>query len=141
MTEAAQISELQQRVNAIEVRFSGSVEESRERSERLSSLLEAMEEGFARSRRDFERLNDELVRVSEENQQLRGMLQTLLAVTDDSTVRGIGAAMRELETRINRLVDTASSISGTLGQSPSDMVRDSSPSTDRILPVCGPSRH
>lgn len=119
-THAPDMSELQRRVEAIQLRFSGSARESHERGERLVGLIEAMEQGFARNQRDIEALTRELALANDENRQLRSMLHTLLAVTDNSDPRGIGAAMRELESQINRLVDTASSISGTLGKAPTE---------------------
>ncbi len=121
---APDMSELQRRVEAIQHRFSGSAQESRERGERLVGLIEAMEQGFVRSQRDIESLTRELTRANDENRQLRSMLHTLLAVTDDSDPRGLGAAMRELESQINRLVETASSISGTLGRAPGETEGD-----------------
>ncbi len=109
MTELA---ELRQRVKSVGARFRGTNEEDRKRSERLVSLLKSVEEGFARSQHENKRLNEELACANEEKQQIQAMLQTLLAEGEDTGTRGTGAAMRDLEDRIDRLVETASSVSG-----------------------------
>ncbi len=49
MTELA---DLRQRVKSVGARFRGTAEEDRTRSERLSSLLSAVEGGFARSQHE-----------------------------------------------------------------------------------------
>ena len=123
MTELA---ELRQRVKSIGARFRGTAEEDRKRSKRLSSLLSLVEEGFACSQHQIQSLSEELARANDEIQQLRTMLQTLLAEGEDTGARGTGAAMRELEDRINCLVETASSISETVSRGAPEMTKDSS---------------
>ncbi len=122
MTELA---ELQQRVKSVGARFRGTAEEDRKRSERLVSLLKSVEEGFARSQHEIKRLNEELARSNEEKEQIQAMLQTLLAEGEDTGARGTGTAMRELEDRINCLVETASSISGAASSDAPEMTKDS----------------
>jgi transcription elongation GreA/GreB family factor len=122
MTELA---ELQQRVKSVGARFRGTVEEDRKRSERLSSLLSLIEEGFARSQHEIKRLNEELARANEEKEQIQAMLQDLLAEGEDTGARETGTAMRELEDRINRLIETASSISGAASSDAPEMTKDS----------------
>jgi len=122
MTELA---ELQQRVKSVGARFRGTTEDDRKRSKRLSSLLSLIEEGFARSQHEIKRLSEELARANEEKQQIQAMLQALLAEGDATGARGPGTAMRELEDRINRLVETASSISGAASSDASEMTKDS----------------
>ncbi len=122
MTELA---ELQQRVKSVGARFRGTAEEDRKRNDRLSSLLSLVEEGFARSQHEIKRLSEELARANEEKQQIQALLQTLLAEGEDTGARGTGTAMRELEDRINRLVEAASSISGTTSSDAPEMTDDS----------------
>jgi len=122
MTELA---ELRQRVMSVGARFRGTAEEDRKRSERLSSLLSAVEGGFARSQHEIKRLNEELARANEEKEQIQAMLQDLLAEGEDTGARGAGTAMRELEDRINRLIETASSISGAASSDAPEMTKDS----------------
>ncbi len=122
MTELA---ELRQRVTSVGARFRGTNEEDRKRSERLVSLLKSVEEGFARSQHENKRLNEELACANEEKQQIQAMLQTLLAEGEDTGTRGTGAAMRDLEDRIDRLVETASSVSGAASSDAPEMTKDS----------------
>ncbi len=120
-----ELAELRQRVKAAGERLGEAAEEDRKRSERLVSLLKSVEEGFARSQHEIKRLNEELARSNEEKEQIQAMLQTLLAEGEDTGARGAGAAMRELEDRISRLVETASSISGAASSDAPEMKKDS----------------
>ena len=122
MTELA---ELRQRVEAVGARFRGTADEDRKRSERLSSLLSLIEEGFARGQHEIKRLNEELARGNEEKEQVQAMLQDLLAEGEDTGARETGTAMRELEDRIDRLFETASSISGATSSDAPEMTKDS----------------
>ncbi len=115
---------LGQRVKSVGARFRGTAEEDRKRGERLVSLLKSVEEGFARSQHEVKRLNEDLAHANEEKQQIQAMLQTLLAEAEDTGARGTGTAMRELEDRINRLVEAASSISGTVSSDVPEMTKD-----------------
>jgi len=128
MTELA---ELRQRVMSVGARFKSTTEEDRKRSERLSRLLSAVEGGFARSQHEIKRLNEELARVNEEKERIQAMLQDLLAEGEDTGARGTGTATRELEDRIDRLIETASSISGAASSDAPEMTKDS-PATVNI---------
>ncbi len=119
------LAELRLRVQSVGARFRGTAEEDRKRNERLSSLLSLVEEGFARSQHEIKRLNEELARSNEEKEQVQAMLQDLLAEGEATGARGTGTATRELEDRINRLVEAASSISGTVSSSAPEMTDDS----------------
>ncbi len=120
-----ELAELRQRVEAAGERLGEAAEEDQKLHERLSGLLSVVEEGFAHSQHKIESLSEELARANEEKQQLQAMLQTLLAGAEDDSVRGIGATRRELEVHINRLVETASSINGTLGEGAPEMTKGS----------------
>ncbi len=81
------LAELRQRVKLVGEHSISTAEEDRKRSERLSRLLGAVEESFARSQQEIKRSNEDLACANEdlacandEVQQLRTMLQTLLAV-------------------------------------------------------------
>ncbi len=128
MTELA---ELRQRVMSVGARFKSTTEEDRKRSERLSRLLSAVEGGFARSQHEIKRLNAELARSNEEKEQIQAMLQDLLAEGEATGARGTGTATRELEDRIDRLIETASSISGAASSDAPEMTKDS-PATVNI---------
>ncbi len=122
MTELA---ELRQRVMSVGARFRGAVEEDGKRNERASSLLKLIEEGFARSQHEIKRLNEELARSNEEKEQAQSMLQDLLAEGEAAGARGTNVATRDLEDRINRLVEAASSISGATSSDAPEMTKDS----------------
>ncbi len=119
------LAELRLRVKSVGARFRGTAEEDRKGNKRLSSLLSLVEEGFARSQHEIKRLNEELARSNEEKEQVQAMLQDLLAEGEATGARGTGTATRELEDRINRLVEAASSISGTVSSSAPEMTDDS----------------
>ncbi len=85
------LAELRQLVKPVGARFRGTAEEDRKHSERLSSLLGSVEEGFARSQREIKRSNEDLARANNEIQQLQVMLETLLAEGEDTGVREASA--------------------------------------------------
>ncbi len=111
-----ELAELRQRVEAAGESLGEAAAENQKLHERLLGLLSVVEECFAHSQHKIESLSEELARTNEEKQQLQAMLQTLLAETEGDSVRAIGATRRELEARINSLVEAASSISETLGE-------------------------
>ena len=119
------LAELRQRVKSVGEHFIGTAEEDRKRSERVSRLLGVVEESFARSQQEIKRSNEDLACANEENQQLRTMLQALLADVEDNGASGTSGAMRDLEDQANRLVEAASSISGTVSSSAPEMTKDS----------------
>ncbi len=90
-TQTTDLAELRQRVKAAGERLGEAAEEDRKRSERLSSLLSVVEEGFARSQQEIKRSNEDLARANDEIQQLRTMLQTPLAEGEDPGVREASA--------------------------------------------------
>ncbi len=119
------LAELRQRVKSVGERFIGTAEEDRKRSERVSRLLGVVEKSFARSQQEIERSNEGLACANDEVQQLRTMVQTLLADVEDNGASGTSGAMRDLEDQANRLVEAASSISGTVSSSAPEMTKDS----------------
>ncbi len=126
------LAELRQHVKSVGEHFISTAEEDRKRSERVSRLLGVVEESFARSQQKIERSNEDLACANEdlacandEVQQLRTMLQALLAVVKDTGASGTSGAMRDLEDQANCLVEAASSISGTVSSSAPEMTKDS----------------
>ena len=119
------LAELRQRVESAGARFRGTAEEDRKRSEQLSRLLGGVEESFARSQQEIKRSNEGLACANDEIQQLRTMLQTLLAEVEDTGASGTSGAKRDLEDQANRLVEAASSISETVSSSAPEITRDS----------------
>ncbi len=126
------LAELRQHVKSVGEHFVDTAEEDRKRSERVSRLLGVVEESFARSQQEIERSNEDLACANEdlacandEVQQLRTMVQALLAESEDTGARGTSGAMRDLEDQANRLLEAASSISGTVSSSAPEMTKDS----------------
>lgn len=107
MGREVRLEELQQRAKSFEAHFLGAIEDYRERSERLSSLLDAVEERIVRKESEIKRLSEERARAREDAEQFRAMLGTLLAATEDDCTNGIGSVLPELEHRIQNLVETA----------------------------------
>jgi hypothetical protein len=143
MTE---ISDLKRRVEAVGEKFGRLAEQEDSYGERLTGLLNAVEEGFAQSQRETQKLKTELDSAYEEvkkltgelesakyemrqrsgelddvkqereklaseldgardeSRQLRSMLLTLLEAVEGGGNLDPGAAMRKLESRIDRIV-------------------------------------
>ena len=120
-----EFAELRQRVEAAGERLGEAAKEDQKLYERLSGLLSVVEEGFVHNQHKVKSLSEELASANEEKRQLQAMLQTLLTEAEDDSVRGIGATRSELEARINRLIETASSISGTLGEGATESTKGS----------------
>ena len=98
------IAALQKRVETAGDRFSRMAEQQRTNGTRLAGLLQSVEERFACSRLEIDRLGGELTHSKEENQQLRGWLQSLLAAAEDCGQTGDAETMGGLEQRISSLL-------------------------------------
>ena len=127
-----ELAELRQRVEAAGESLGEAAAENQKLHERLLGLLSVVEECFAHSQHKIESLSEELARTNEEKQQLQAMLQTLLAETEGDSVCAIGATRRELEARINSLVEAASSISETLGEGVTKLIMGSAVAVNTI---------
>ncbi len=119
------LAELRQRVKSVGEHFVDTAEEDRKRSERVSRLLGVVKESFARSQQEIKRSNEDLACANDEVQQLRTMVQALLAESEDTGARGTSGEMRDLEDQANRLLEAASSISGTVSSSAPEMTEHS----------------
>ena len=151
----SEISDLKQRVEAVGQKFGRLAEQESSYGERLAGLLNAVEEGFARSQRETQTLKAELQNATselqnttselqntaselenarsdvmkltdeldaakdearrrsserddarDESKQLRGMLLALLEAVETGGNLDLGSTMRNLESRIDRIVST-----------------------------------
>jgi hypothetical protein len=112
MGQGAELSGLQQRVEAAGARFSEVAEDSRRRGERLASLLDQVEKGVVRGRHEIDRLSRALAEAREENAQILGLLQTLLAMAERVDEPGDRIVLCDLEARVDRLHDQAVAMNG-----------------------------
>ena len=117
MGQGPEISELQQRVEAVGVRFGEVAEDSRQRGERLASLLGQVEKGVVRGRHEIDWLTQALEAATEENTQLLGLLETLLTMAEKIDGPGDRIVLCDLEARVDRLHDQAVSMNGVVDSS------------------------
>jgi len=107
MGQGVELSELQQRVETVGMRFGEVAEDSRQRGERLASLLDQVEKGVVRSRHEIDRLTRALAEAREENAQTLALLQSLLAMAEKIDGPGERIVLCDLEARVDRLRDQA----------------------------------
>ncbi len=108
------LAELRQRVKSVGARFGDTAEEDRKRSQRLSSLLSVVEESFARSQREIQRLHEELARAKEEKQQIQNRTKS-----GDSTGpvhRRLGSLCNKDRNTLHKIIKRVSLQTGTLGE-------------------------
>jgi hypothetical protein len=117
MEQGSELSELRQRVEAVGVRFGEVAEDSRRRGERLASLLDQVEKGVVRGRHEIDRLKQALTEAREENVQILGLLQRLLAMAERVDEPGDRIVLCDLEARVDRLHDQAVSMNGAVESS------------------------
>jgi hypothetical protein len=117
MGQGPELSELQQRVEAVGVRFGEVAEDSRQRGERLASLLGQVEKGVVRGRHEVDRLKQALAEAREENAQILALLETLLAMAEKVDGPGERIVLCDLEARVDRLHDQAASMNGAVDSS------------------------
>ena len=199
----SEISDLKQRVEAVGAKFGRLAEQESSYGERLTDLLTAVEDGFARSQRETRELNsdlesaqDEVKKLTgeldaakeetrrrnreldgvkeekeklsseldgvkeereklsgeldgakeerdkisseidgarEESKQLRGMVQTLLEAVESGGSLDLGDAMRNLESRIDRIVTSTDDHDADLGAKPKAAPKE--PAIDTPEPV------
>ncbi len=117
MGQGSELSELQQRVEAVGLRFSEVAEDSRRRGARLASLLDQVEKGVVRGRHEIDRLKQALAEAREENAQILALLQTLLTMAEKVDGPGERIVLCDLEARVDRLHDQAVSMNGAVESS------------------------
>ena len=100
----AGLDELRTRVEAAEEQFGLIAAESTKYSERLTGLMSKMELAHADQQREIAALNGRLGQFERENGSLKSMLHGLLQAMENGGQGEIGTAVREMESRIGRLV-------------------------------------
>ena len=101
MTE---INELRERVEAAEERFGLIDEQQRHYSDRVIGLIETIEAQLATARSEIENQIAEEQRLGLENEELRGMLHTVMRSIEEKTFT---QTMQNLEARVCALVSGA----------------------------------
>ncbi|MEO3428055.1 hypothetical protein AAFN88_04310 [Pelagibius sp. CAU 1746] len=101
MTE---INDLRERVEAAEQRFGLMDEQQRHYSERVIGLIETIEAQLAAARSEIESQIAENQRLSQENEELRGMLHSVLQSIEQKTFT---ETLQNLESRVCALVEGA----------------------------------
>lgn len=107
------IVDLQKRVETVGDHFSQMAEQHRTDGMRLARLLDNLEKRFSRSRLEIDRLNSELTRSKEENQQLRGLVQSLIDAAETCEQADSDEAMSGLEQRISSLLSETTAEPGS----------------------------
>ena len=102
MTE---INDLRERVEAAEKRFGLIDEQQSHYSERVIGLIEAIEAQLAAARSEIENQIAENRQLAEENEELRGMLHSVLRSIEEKTFT---RTLQDLEARVSALVETDS---------------------------------
>lgn len=101
------ISELRLRVDAAEERFESVGDQQRQYGARLLSLMNAVEGGLSRKQAALEECTAELERVTAENEQLRGMLQSLLQAVESNGEDQLDDTMNSLDAMVTALTGGA----------------------------------
>lgn len=123
-----ELSDLQRRVEAVGLRFSEAVEDSRERSERLAKLLGELESRVMQGQQEISRRRQALVEASQKKAQILALLQDLLNMAEQAMPPSERMAFYDLEARVERLCDQALSMNGTAGppeETPHEATRSS----------------
>ena len=113
MGEGAEVSELQQRVDAVGLRFSEIAKDSRRRGERLASLLDQVEKGVVEDRREIERLKAALAEAQEQNAEILALLETVLTQVENVDGPNDRIVLCDLEARVDRLHNQAAAVNGS----------------------------
>ncbi|MCB9946557.1 MAG: hypothetical protein H6842_01870 [Rhodospirillaceae bacterium] len=105
------LDELRQRVRAAEENFGKVGNEDREYAERLAGLVETMDGRLREQRQEVEAIRTEFDRLKHENEELRGMLLSLLLSVERGGRAQLGQTMQELYARM-------STLAGAVGMAP-----------------------
>jgi septation ring formation regulator EzrA len=97
------IIEIKQRVAATEEKLKAANAQGEQHSQRLLSLLQAVESNLSRNQNEIKALREEQSAAKDEIQQLRNMLQVTLTLTETSSESRPGLPHRELEDLLKRL--------------------------------------
>ncbi len=97
------IIEIKQRVAATEEKLKAANAQGEQQSQRLLSLLQAVESNLSRNQNEIRALREKQAAAKDEIQQLRNMLQVTLTLTETSNESRPGLSHRELEGLFKRL--------------------------------------
>jgi septation ring formation regulator EzrA len=97
------IIEIKQRVAATEEKLKAANAKGEQHSQRLLSLLQAVEANLTRNQNEIRALREEQATAKDEIQQLRNMLQVTLTLTETSSESRPSLPQRELEGLFKRL--------------------------------------
>ena len=97
------IIEIKQRVAATEEKLKAANAQGEQHSQRLVSLLQAVEANLTRNQNEIKGLREEQAAAKDEIQQLRNMLQVTLTLTETSSESRPSLPQRELEGLFKRL--------------------------------------
>ena len=97
------IIEIKQRVAATEEKLKAANAKGEQHSQRLLSLLQAVEANLTRNQNEIRALREEQAAAKDEIQQLRNMLQVTLTLTETSSESRPSLPQRELEGLFKRL--------------------------------------
>lgn len=114
MGQGVEISELRQRVEAVDIRFGEVAEDSRQRGERLAGLLDQVQKGVVRGRREIDRLTKALAEEKDEKAQILALLEAVLAMAERVDGPGDRIVLCDLEARVDRLHDQAAAMNGAI---------------------------
>lgn len=104
------LDELRQRVEAAEQQFGLITTESRKYSERLTQLVSQMEQAHSEQHTEIAALHARLGQYEQENGQLKTMLMGLLQAVENGDGSSIGHTVRDMESRIGRLIGAAAAL-------------------------------
>ena len=102
------INELRVRVEAAEEQFGLVDDRQRKYGARLLDLMNAVEGGLSKKQSALEQCMAELERITAENEQLRGMLQTLLLAIESNSEDRLDDTMHSLDAMVTALTGSAS---------------------------------
>lgn len=97
------IIEMKQRVAATEEKLKAASAQGEQHSQRLLSLLQAVETNLTHNQNEIRALREEQAAARDEIQQLRNMLQVTLTLTETSSDNRPSLPNRELESMFKRL--------------------------------------
>ena len=106
------IIEIKQRVAATEEKLKAANAQGEQHSQRLVSLLQAVEANLTRNQNEIKGLREEQAAAKDEIQQLRNMLQVTLTLTETSSESRRSLPQREVEGLFKRLDKVVANANG-----------------------------
>ncbi len=112
----SEIADLKQRVEAVGAKFGRLAEQESSYGERLTDLLTAVEEGFARSQRETRKLNSDLESTQDEVKKLTGELDAAKEETRQSNreLDGVKEEKEKLSSELDGAKEEKEKLSGEL---------------------------